>query len=214
MKIYLRGNIMDMKLLEKKVYTSFYKDGTLDLKVSAFFIYFSLMIFVSRSTLDDFIGVILAIVPAILILIAVKLIKKRVTTPRMGTITFNQKRKKMIKSIVVVPALLIIIGIAVYFLLPNGNVELFRTILFGSVFFVAFSVIAYLTSTARLSIYGILGSIAFISGKLLERSIDSRYILPILMLTVSVISLFVGITMLITFIKTTPVKSLGDENGR
>jgi hypothetical protein len=205
-------NTMDIKLHEKKVYQSFHKDGTLDLIAGNVLLYFGLTLLAGRLGLSDLMGVLAAFIPAILLIATTRLIKQKITVPRMGTTVFSDQRQKKIKSIIILPLATIIIGLISYFVLPNKSTGLLTTMLFGSVFLIVYSVAAYLMSAPRLSIYGILATLAFVIGKTLEKSETFKFAMPILMLFVFTITFIVGVTMLIKFIKTHPIIDMGDHN--
>lgn len=203
---------MDTKSIERKVFTSFYKDGTLDLISGLIFLFFALTVFATRLQYGDFVSVIAVFIPIIIIYYSIKLIRKKITIPRLGTIVFSKQRKKKTKSILLIPIITICIGIVIYFAYPNKPEGFLNTILFSLGFLIVFSVAAYLTSTIRLALYGVLGSAAFAAGKLLERTTEMSLVLPVLMLVVSGIAFLIGIVQLVTFIKNNPVRDIGEEN--
>lgn len=200
---------LDVKAIERKVYTSYFSDGTLDFTVALIFLFFSLTLFTSRLEFGDLLSVIISFVPSILLYGFIIMVKKKITIPRLGTIVFNNKRKKMTIGLIGIPVLTILVGLVIYFTIPNKDEGIIRSLFFGSIFVIVFTIAAYLISTIRLSLYGGLATIAFITGKWLERGTGMTFVLPIAIFVIALIALTVGIVLLVKFIKKTKIKDIG-----
>ena len=198
---------LDLKELEKKAYTSYHRDGLLDIFASIYIIGFSIGI------LLDFIwdfsfGL---LIPGFLVVLVVPLwitAKRKITVPRIGYVNFGTRNKKTISALF---GGIFGLGIVVFFaftlttkpswldfVIENGMIVVGLVALAISVLF------GYTTGIKRLHVYGTIAITLFAIGYIFE--IFFAYIVLALGLTV----LSAGIALLTSFIKKYPLK--GDQS--
>ena len=85
---------IDLKELERKVWTSFYNDGLGDIFLGCLVLMFALAPILGRFGLGDFWSSAVFIPFLTIIYILIVLIRKRVVVPRIGLVSFGQARKQ------------------------------------------------------------------------------------------------------------------------
>jgi hypothetical protein len=144
---------IDLKGLEKKVWTSTFEDGITDIGIG-------LVLLVSTicQILNDehFYLYLLYIVPALFIIIA----KKYITAPRMGLVKFSRERNKKMYT------LFLVMTISIVFLLMLTTKGLLQqlpmtSLIVGAIVFIIPCSIAYFLNWDRMYIYAVLFTLSF-----------------------------------------------------
>lgn len=144
---------IDLKGLEKKVWTSTFEDGITDIGIG-------LVLLVSTicQILNDehFYLYLLYIVPALFIIIA----KKYITAPRMGLVKFSRERNKKMYT------LFLVMTISIVFLLMLTIKGLLQqlpmtSLIVGAIVFIIPCSIAYFLNWDRMYIYAVLFTLSF-----------------------------------------------------
>jgi len=157
---------IELKALEKKAFRSTYEDGLWDIFFGMIFL--GLGIIWTFSFSNILIGFIIQIIINISALLLLKLLKKYITTPRLGNVKFNEKRKIKKIKLKIVLAIFVIINIIVLILTINNlfkliDLEGIYVLLIIGVFFVSipFIIVAYFLDFKRLYFIAIMGGFCF-----------------------------------------------------
>jgi hypothetical protein len=185
---------INLKQLEKKVYTSYHQDGLIEIFIGLVFLLYGIMM-VTENT--PFIA--LSWMPALLILPA----KKMITIPRIGIVRFKSTRKIKITKAAIV---LLITGtftlIIVLFFITNSTIkafsENFLVFIIGAVVSVPSLVGAILLNIKRYFIYAFLSFWMFGLEGFFQGSAPYNF------LSFGIILLVVGTFVLFTFINKHP----------
>ena len=158
---------IDLKELERKVWTSFYSDGLGDIFLGCIILMFALAPILSRMGLGDFWSSAVFIPFLIIMYILVVLLRKHIVVPRIGLVSFGRVRKKrLIKfniiMLVVLTASLILGIVSFKGSTTEGWVHSLRFIV---ILLIGFSLAGYFLGFIRLYIYGILTALCIPVGE-------------------------------------------------
>ena len=158
---------IDLKELERKVWTSFYNDGLGDIFLGCLVLMFALAPILGRFGLGDFWSSAVFIPFLTIIYILIVLIRKRVVVPRIGLVSFGQARKqRLIKfnilMLVVLSVSLILGIISLKGTTTQGWVHSLRFIV---VLLICFGIAGYFLGFVRLYVYGILTALSIPIGE-------------------------------------------------
>lgn len=158
---------IDLKELERKVWTSFYDDGMGDIFLGCLILMFALAPLLSRMGLGDFWSSAVFIPFLTIIYILIVLLRKHVVVPRIGLVSFGRARKKrLIKFnviILVVLSVSLILGIVSF----GGSVAQawVHILRFIVILLIGFGLAGYFLGFVRLYIYGILAALSIPVGE-------------------------------------------------
>ena len=167
------SEVIDLKALEKKAYTSIFQDGLLDIFIGL------IVIGWITNSLGDFFDTIIVIIILfsyyILVCTLFILMKKFISVPRMGQAKFGPIRKLNVKRFIIFSVIntiiLVILLILPYIgLLKGVRLEGYSSILIISALFIwlPLSIIAFFIKFNRLYIYAIIGGVSFFVSDLLR----------------------------------------------
>jgi hypothetical protein len=200
---------IDLKQLERKVWTSFYEDGIWDIYLGLLLSSIAIGAFCTDTGLSEkysIFGHIGILVFAILFLV---LGKHFITVPRIGTVVFGPRGRARLTKAQILLAISCVSGLAAFLLIASitGNATVQRPVmeyivpLFWTVnMLVLFSLAAYFLNYRRLYIIGFLYAIAVPADKIM------RQILHIDLSVVAfgvpaMIILIMGVIVLIRFLR-------------
>ena len=199
---------ISLKDAERKVFRTTYNDGLVDIFLGCFFLMFTFGPYLSL-ILGDFWSSVAFLPFWALVYLVLKLIRKRVVTPRIGVVKFGQARKaKLIKF----SAVMLILNVVALILgsvaaLSFGRVpgQMF-TIIFGLILLIGFSIAAYFLDFNRLYIYGLLVGLSPLVGEWLWiNGYATHYGFPITFGTSAGIMILAGLAVFIRLLHDNPV---------
>ena len=200
---------INLKELEKKSYRFTFKDGIYDIAYGALLISFALAPILREIIYLWYI--ILVIPPAPLIII---LGKKYITAPRIGIVKFDKKRRKSLKKMALISAVLVPITIIIFILtiinMFPGNIGLaingLTVPLAAGIFaIILLSIGAYLIDFPHMYIYGIIIGLGIPINDILHKLIETPFDSLITFGTGGTILLIFGLFTLIKFIQNYPI---------
>jgi len=196
-----------LKVIDRKIFTSYFEDGLLDIFLAAFFLMFALGPFLSKP-LGDFWGTIIFLPFFWVVYLVLWYIRRRVVTPRIGSVQWGVMRKKKLRT-----GSIIMLVVNLVFLLL-GVVSFFKPIASGYTVSIGFSVTMLILFTAAgymldfsfLYVYGILIALAIPIGEWLYQNAGfSHHGFPVVFGTLSGIMFARGVYKFITLMKETPL---------
>jgi hypothetical protein len=211
---------IDLKRLERKVWTSFYEDGIWDIYLGLLLSAIAVGAFCTDTGISEkysILGHVGILVFAMLFLV---LGKHFITVPRIGTVVFGPRGRARLTKVQILLALSCISGLAAFLLIAStiGNATARQPVmdyifpLFWTVnMFVLFSLAAYFLNYPRLYIVGLLYAIAVPADKIM------RQILHIDLTVVAfgvpaLVILIMGIVVLVRFLKKYPKAHKEEQN--
>jgi hypothetical protein len=195
---------MNEKEIERKVFTSFFQGGFIEAFTGIFLLQLGLPALFSRSGFGDLQSALLALPIALILLIAVFLVRRFVVTPRLGKVKFLPERRRKLSKLILVPTLTLLAGAVVgYIFTENASL---RHIFVGQIPFILlpiiiFSAAAYFLDMKRLYVYGAIVGLILPLGKYLETVIVSRNALPVTILLTAFVFLSIATIFLVAFLR-------------
>jgi hypothetical protein len=196
-----------LKKTEKKVFTSNFQDGLTDIFLGCCILVFAVGPFITPY-LGDFLGTVLFVPFWALLFLALWVIRKRVTEPRLGTVALGPWRKarlfKFNSLMFLICSIGLILGVFSAINLESlpGWAHMAR---FSMLVLVGFTVAAYFLDFTRLYAYGVMLAAAPVVGEILYRDYQfSHHGFPVTFgITAGVITL-TGLYRLVRFLRTHP----------
>ncbi len=197
---------MNLAKIEKKIYSSMFNDGALDILVGLWFLGLGLsMLFEDLGFGISEVLMLYMVIPAFVVYFALIFF---VTNPRKGVMRLPEKVKRSKTKLLLIQMIWLILAliVGIYFFMQPINTSIWNDIsvslfwIIGSI--ILFSIIAYTQKVDRFYIYGLLFAIPFpfrVFTKNIFFSISSS-----MFIVVSIILLFWGVIILTQFIKNTP----------
>jgi len=190
--------------IERRVFTSFFQAGFIEAFTGIFLVQLGLPTLFSRSGFGDLESALLALPIALILLIAVLLVRRFVVIPRLGRVKFLPERRRKLSKLIIVPILTLIAGAIVgYIFWENASL---RHIFVGQIPFslipiIVFGAAAYSLDMKRLYVYGAIVGLVFPLGKYLETVIVSRNTLPATILFTGFIFLGIATVFFVAFLR-------------
>jgi hypothetical protein len=160
-------NPISLKSTEKKVYQTTISDGLWDILIGLFVLQFAIAPLLS-SNLGDFWSSVIFLPVWILVYLAIKIIRKKIVTPRIGIVKFGKTRIRKLKffSIVmlVINLIVLILGFLVFRNFNHLSGALINGI-FGLIILAGFCLAGTLLEYPRLYLYGSILLIAPLIGE-------------------------------------------------
>jgi hypothetical protein len=160
---------IDLKELERKVWTSFYKDGLADVFLGCLFLTFALAPILSRMGLGDLwsSAVFLPFLAIIYLLLA--LLRKYIVIPRIGLVHFGRVRRKRLVKFNIVMFVVLALGLILGIVSFQGSMTQawVHNLRFIAIVLICFGLAGYFLGFLRLYIYGILVALCIPIGELL-----------------------------------------------
>lgn len=206
---------INLKELERKAYRSFFQDGLFD-------IYLGLILIVGivPTLLYDIISAKVLVYGAyfgalLLVFLIHRAFKKFITIPRIGRVKFGPARKAKQKKLIAIAIVSTIItaSLVVLTIIVISNPKLLGPQLMGSTslalfigtfLIIIFSLFAYFRDFPRLYVHGILVAVGISSTILLDS--------PVTTLAAGGIILYIGMVILIRFLRAYPIPSPEDSD--
>ncbi len=214
---------IDLKALEKKAFRSTYEDGLWDIFFGMIFLGLGILWTFSFSNI--LIGFIIQIIISISAVILLKLLKKYITTPRLGNVKFSEKRKVKKIRLKIFLVIFVVINIIVLILTINNlfkliDLEGIYVLLIIGVCFVSipFIIVAYFLDFKRLYFIAIMGGFCFFIFGILDEILGNPWssIFSFVLLGIGVI--IWGVILFYKFLNTYPSQhrksneKIGDNN--
>ena len=194
----------DQKQVERRVFTSFFQAGLIEAFAGIILLQLGLPALFSRSGFGDWESALLTLPIALILLIAVCLVRKFVVIRRLGHVKFLPERRRRISKLMIVPILTLIAGAIVgYIFAENASPRpaFIGLIPFSLVTIIVFGAAAYFLDMRRLYVYGAIVGLVFPLGKYLETVIVSRNTLPATILFTAFVFLGMATAFLIAFLR-------------
>jgi hypothetical protein len=194
----------DQKQIERRVFTSFFQAGFIEAFTGIFLLQLGLPALFSRSGFGDWESALLALPIALILLIAVFVVRRFVIVPRLGHVKFLPERRRRLSKLVLVPVLTLIAGAVVgYIFSENASLRhaFIGQIPFALIPIIVFSAAAYFLDMKRLYVYGAIVGLVFPLGKYMETAIVSRSTLPATILFTAFVFLGIAIVFLVAFLR-------------
>jgi hypothetical protein len=186
-------NKINMKEIERKVFTSYFDDGIYDMMIGLLFLVFGLGLYLDIGGLIGVFTGLAAVMPLIF--------KRSVTLPRYGLIKPLEHQKRKLSTLGIAS---VVVGLLVFFVFVVGSASsitsILRTnglLLMGLLWGGMLSLLAYFLHYERLYLYALLIAFSFVSGEWLIS-------LPIKMILSGSIILINGIRVMIRFLQRYP----------
>lgn len=206
---------MDLQSAERKVFQTTCADGLWDILIGCIFLEFAIAPFLSGS-LGDFWSSAIFLPFWALVYLGIRLIRKKVIEPRVGTVQFGKARKIKLRRfsiiMMIVNTLVFGLGILVAFTFNGfaGNNALARswiiTSAFGFFLLAGFSLTAFLLDFPRLYLYGLLLFIAPFVGEWLYQNRGAvHHGYPIVYGVASGTMIITGLILFLRLLKNSPV---------
>ncbi|HUX47825.1 MAG TPA: hypothetical protein VMV76_01400 [Dehalococcoidia bacterium] len=195
---------LNEKKIERRVFTSFFQAGFIEAFTGIFLLQLGLPALFSRYGFGDWESALLTLPIALIMLIAVFLVRRFVVIPRLGHVKFLPERRRKVSKLIIVPILTLIAGAIVgYIFTENASL---RHIFVGQIPFslipiIVFGAAAYFLDMKRLYVYGAIVGLVFPLGKYLETVIVSRNTLPATILFTAFVFLGIATVFLVAFLR-------------
>ncbi len=195
-----------LKEADRKLFTTYFDDGLVDIFLAAFALMFVIGPYLSVP-LGDFWAAAVFLPFWGLVYLVLRYLRRRFVTPRLGSVTWGDMRKRKLRrgSIIMLVLNVIFLGLGVVaFLLPiqSGYVMSLR---FGANVLILFSVAGYFYDFSMLYLYGILIVLALPVGEWLYQTAGfSHHGYPVVFGSVAGIMLVRGLVKFFTLIKEIP----------
>lgn len=192
---------IDLKSIERRAYLSMFEDGLLDLFIGTLF-----LMSVARSGLD-----LLDTAPAVpymsyaLLLLGFAIYvwgKRLITIPRLGMVTFGQRRQQRRRGVIVIFAAALLIPAAALIIGPRaaGLAQQIIPLMIIAVLFIPLALAAYLLEVKRFYLYAVL----FTLPEILIQLTGMRLVFIVALLAAAVIALTLGGVLLARFMRKYP----------
>lgn len=194
----------NQKQIERRVFTSFFQAGFIEAFTGIFLLQLGLPALFSRSGSGDLESALLALPIALILLIAVFLVRRFVVIPRLGHVKFLPERRRRLSKLIIVPIVTLIAGAIVgYVFSENASLRhaFVGQIPFSLIPIIVFGAAAYFLDMKRLYVYGAIVGLVFPLGKYLETVIVSRATLPATILFTAFVFLGIATVFLMAFVR-------------
>ena len=198
---------ISLKSTEKKVYRSTVADGLWDIFIGVVVLEFAIAPLLS-SRLGDFWSSVIFLPIWLLVYLAIKIIRKKIITPRIGTVKFGKPRKQKLMRfgiiMVIINLVIFILGFLVFLYFDHVSGALIAGI-FGLIVMAGFYLAGSMLDYPRLYIYGSFLLIAPLIGEWLYSFHGaSHHGYPIVFGTSSGLMILIGTITFIRLLKEHP----------
>jgi hypothetical protein len=195
-----------LEAADRKVFTTYFDDGLLDIFLAAFALMFVIGLFLSVPLGDFWSSAVFLPFLGVVYLI-LRTIRRRVVTPRIGSVEWGVMRIKKLRKGTIIMLVLNVIFLAlgfVAYLMPIGT-GLFISIEFGAVMLIFFSTVGYFFDFNFLYVYGLLFALAMPVGEWLYQTAGfSHHGFPVVFGTIAGIMFVRGLVKFLIFLKNNP----------
>ena len=197
-----------LKAVDRKIFTSYFEDGLLDMFLAAFVLMLAVGPFLSRP-MGDFWGTMIFLPFFGVVYLLLRYIRRRVVTPRIGCVKWGEMRKKKLRTwttiMFIINVIFLILGVVSFFSPnPSGYTV---SIGFSVTMLILFTAAGHMLDFSFLYVYGILTALAMPVGEWLYQNAGfSHHGFPVVFGTLSGIMLARGLYKFITLVKGTPLQ--------
>ncbi len=202
-------DIIDLKKLERKAFTSIFQDGFFDIYFGILFVGIGLLISLTE-TLPRILVYVLFGTIIVLDLVLFLGGKRLLTVPRIGIIKIGQKRKaKKKKMVLILTVLMLITGM--FYILTTLDLIPFEdyvsAFVFGVLFAFPIGLLAHFLILNRFYIHAILGSLSFFVSELSLSLTSNVFYSFLAFLITGIIICLTGIVIMYKFVQKFPVQN-------
>lgn len=195
-----------LKAMDRKIFTSYFADGLLDMFLAAFVLMFAVGPFLS-GPLGDFWGTVIFLPFFGLVYLILRYIRKRVVSPRIGSVKWGEMRKRKLRTVsiimLIINVIFLLLGVVVFFQPMASGYTV--SIQFSVIMLILFTAAGYMLDFSFLYVYGILIALAMPVGEWLYQTAGfSHHGFPVVFGSLAVIMLARGLYKFFTLIKETP----------
>lgn len=195
-----------LETADRKIFTTYFDDGLLDIFLSAFALMFVIALYLSVPLGDFWSSAVFLPFLGVVYLI-LRIIRRRVVTPRIGSVEWGAMRKKKLRKgttiMLILNVIFLILGIASFFMPIQFGLVI--SIGLGMMMMVFFSSIGYFLDFTMLYVYGLLFALAMPVGEWLYQNAGfSHHGFPVVFGTISVIMFLRGVVKFLTFLNNNP----------
>jgi len=198
---------MDLKQLERRVWTSFYSDGLGDIFLGCVILMFALAPLLTDIGLGDFWSAFVFLPFWALVYVLVVSVRKHFVIPRIGLVRFGQMRKiRLAKfNIVMFSILSVSLILGILSLRASMTQAWVHNIRFMAVMLVGFGLAGYFLGFVRLYLYGILVALSIPIGEwLYTHAAVPHHGYPVTFGITSAILIIAGIVLFLRLLKNNP----------
>ncbi|UCC11562.1 MAG: hypothetical protein JSW02_09450 [candidate division WOR-3 bacterium] len=216
----MKAQDIDLKKLERKVWTSFFEDGIWDIYLGLLLMALAVGAFFTDVGLTEQYSIFGHIGVVILAIFFLWLGKRLITLPRMGTVHFGPKGKARITKAQIILAISCFMGLAAFILVSSAisNVSARQQVMdfifpsfWVTTMLVVFSFAAYFLNYRRLYIIGILYAITIPSDKIMRQFLHID--LTVLAFGIPALAILImGFIVLARFLKKYPLLHEEEQN--
>lgn len=198
---------VSLKAAERKVFTTMYNDGMLDIFIGSVFLIFAIAPLLS-ARLGDFWSSVVFLPFWAVIYLFIRFLKKNVITPRLGQVKFGQARqirlKKLSLVMLVINLLALLLGIVAAVSFRDSG-YLYAVIL-AVILLVGFSLAAHFLDMNRLYLYGLLTLLLPLAGEwLFQQGLASHHGYPLAFGFLSGFIILFGVVIFLRLLKMNPL---------
>ena len=198
-----------LKEMDRKLFTSYFEDGLLEIFLAAFVLMFAVGPLLS-GTLGDFWSSVVFLPFWGLVYLVLRFLRNQVVAPRIGSVTWGALRKKKLRTgfiiVFVLNLVFLVLGV-VSFINPVMS-GFAMSIRFSAMMLVLFSAGGYILDFSYLYVYGGLIALAMPVGEWLYQNAGfSHHGFPVVFGCVAGLMFVRGIYKFITLLKNTPLQS-------
>ncbi len=200
---------INLKKIEKKVFSSTYQDGFFDILMGILLIAMGLSFMLEKAypLADWWVAILTA--PFIA---AFVLVKKFITVPRMGMVKFSEKRRAKIKKAMGILLAFLILGVIVAIVFFLGIIPYnwlskrvqIPSIIWATASIIGFSLAAYSLNMKRYYIYGIFYAIPFPFYRFLKYNPKFSHLSLMMFFISGAIIIIIGSIVLVQFLRNYP----------
>ena len=216
----MQAQDIDLKKIERKVWTSFYEDGIWDIYLGLLLSGLAVGAFFSDVGLTEQYSIFGHIGVVILAIFFLWLGKRLITLPRMGTVHFGPKGKARLTKAQIILAVSCFMGLAAFVLVSSAisnttlrqqTMDFIFPSFWVTTMLVVFSFAAYFLNYRRLYVIGIMYAIAIPADKILRQFLDID--LTVLAFGIpALVIIIMGFIVLSRFLKKYPLLHEEEQN--
>lgn len=198
---------ISLKEVERNVFRSSINDGLWDIFLGCFFLMFVIAPHLSES-IGDFWSSAVFLPVWVLLYLAIRLIRKNVVLPRIGSVKFGPARIVKLKrfSYVMLGFNIIALAVGAWAAFNYEKVGGLPSYFLGIMLLIGFSTAAFFLDVPRLFVYGLLLGLAPVAGEWLWVNANvSHHGFPITFGTVSGVMILVGLILFVRLVRGNPV---------
>lgn len=203
---------ISLKQVETSAFRSAFDDGLWDVFLGCFVLMFALAPLLSER-LGDFWSSMVFLPFWGLVYLVIWLVRRYVVTPRIGVVRFGRARKARLTrfsvAMVAINVFALILG-----LIAAANIGRFSgqvtAVVFGMIFLIAFSLMAYFLDVGRLYVYGLMMGVTPFAGEwLFVRGYASHHGYPVVFGIAAGVMIAVGLVLFLRLLRDNPLPADG-----